>query len=40
MSPNLLPDYIEARDGKIVSGGHFDSDWNLPAGRRDSSRGF
>jgi len=40
MSPNLLPDYIEVRDGKIVSGGHFDSDWNLPAGRRDFSRGF
>jgi pimeloyl-ACP methyl ester carboxylesterase len=25
----LLPDYIEVRDGKIVSGGHFDSDWRL-----------
>ena len=24
---NQLPDYLEAKDGKIVSGGHFDNDW-------------
>jgi hypothetical protein len=23
----LLPDYVWVKDGKIVSGGHFDSDW-------------
>jgi pimeloyl-ACP methyl ester carboxylesterase len=27
MPLNLLPDYVQLRDGKIVSGGHFDSDW-------------
>ena len=27
MPINLLPDYLEANDGKIVSGGHFDNDW-------------
>jgi enterochelin esterase-like enzyme len=26
---NLLPDYIRVKDGKVVSGGHFDSDWKL-----------
>jgi pimeloyl-ACP methyl ester carboxylesterase len=25
----LLPDYVWVKDGKIVSGGHFDSDWRL-----------
>jgi len=25
----LLPDYVRVKDGKIVSGGHFDSDWKL-----------
>jgi pimeloyl-ACP methyl ester carboxylesterase len=24
----LLQDYVRVKDGKIVSGGHFDSDWN------------
>jgi len=24
---NLLPDYLEAKDGRIVSGGHFDNNW-------------
>ncbi len=24
---NLLPDYVEAKDGQISSGGHFDNDW-------------
>lgn len=23
----LLPDYLRVKDGKIISGGHFDSDW-------------
>lgn len=27
MPLNLLPDYVRVKDGKIVSGGHFDSDW-------------
>ena len=30
----LLPDYIQVNDGKIASGGHFDSDWDLPSGAR------
>ncbi len=25
----LLPDYVRVKEGKIVSGGHFDSDWKL-----------
>jgi len=25
----LLPDYLRVKEGKIVSGGHFDSDWKL-----------
>ena len=25
----LLPDYLWVKDGKITSGGHFDSDWKL-----------
>jgi pimeloyl-ACP methyl ester carboxylesterase len=29
MALNLLPDYVEVKDGKVVSGGHFDNDWNL-----------
>jgi hypothetical protein len=24
---NLLPDYVEVKDGKIASGGHFDNEW-------------
>jgi hypothetical protein len=24
-----LPDYVWVKDGKIISGGHFDSDWNI-----------
>jgi pimeloyl-ACP methyl ester carboxylesterase len=27
----LLPDYLRVKDGTIVSGGHFDSDWRLSA---------
>jgi hypothetical protein len=23
----LLPDYVRVKDGKVVAGGHFDSDW-------------
>ena len=26
---NLLPDYVEVKDTKIVAGGHFDSDWQI-----------
>jgi hypothetical protein len=29
MPLGLLPDYVRVKDGKIVSGGHFDSDWRL-----------
>jgi pimeloyl-ACP methyl ester carboxylesterase len=29
MPLNLLPDYVAVKDGKVASGGHFDSDWNL-----------
>jgi len=25
----LLPDYLWVKDGKIISGGHFDSDWKV-----------
>lgn len=25
----LLPDYVWVKDGKIITGGHFDSDWKL-----------
>ncbi|MCI0408009.1 MAG: hypothetical protein L0191_05490 [Acidobacteria bacterium] len=28
---NLLPDYALVKEGKIVSAGHFDSDWKLKA---------
>src|SRR5262249_46363276 len=27
----LLPDHLRVKDGTIVSGGHFDSDWKLVA---------
>ncbi len=27
MPLNLLPDYLVVKDGKVASGGHFDSDW-------------
>ena len=27
MPLNLLPDYVSVMDGKIISGGHFDSNW-------------
>jgi enterochelin esterase-like enzyme len=27
MPLNLLPDYVVVKDGKVTSGGHFDSDW-------------
>lgn len=29
MPLNLLPDYLLVKDGKVTSGGHFDSDWKL-----------
>jgi hypothetical protein len=29
MPLNLLPDYVQVKDGKVASGGHFDSEWNL-----------
>ena len=29
MPLNLLPDYVQVKDGKIVSGGHFDNEWKL-----------
>jgi hypothetical protein len=29
MPLGLLPDHVRVKDGKIVSGGHFDSDWRL-----------
>jgi endo-1,4-beta-xylanase len=29
MPLNLLPDYVEVRDGKVASGGHFDDEWNM-----------
>lgn len=31
---NLLPDYVEVQDGKIASGGHFDSDWKIAAAQK------
>ena len=31
MPLSLLPDHVRVKDGKIVSGGHFDSDWRLGA---------
>jgi len=31
MPLSLLPDHVRVKDGKIVSGGHFDSDWKLSA---------
>jgi hypothetical protein len=29
MPLNLLPDYVEVKDGRVAKGGHFDSDWKL-----------
>ncbi len=29
MPLNLLPDYVEVKDGKVASGGHFDNEWSL-----------
>jgi enterochelin esterase-like enzyme len=29
MPLNLLPDYVAVKDGRVASGGHFDSDWKL-----------
>ena len=29
MPLNLLPDYMTVKDGKVASGGHFDSDWQM-----------
>lgn len=31
MPLSLLPDHLRVKDGKVVSGGHFDSDWKLGA---------
>jgi hypothetical protein len=31
MPIGLLPDYLKVKDGQIVAGGHFDSDWKLGA---------
>jgi hypothetical protein len=30
----MLPDYVSVKEGKIVSGGHFDNHWNLESDRR------
>ena len=29
MPLTLLPDYVRVKDGRVLSGGHFDSDWKL-----------
>ena len=29
MPLQLLPDHVRVKDGKVVSGGHFDSDWQM-----------
>ena len=29
MPLNLLPDYVEVKDGQVLSGGHFDNEWKL-----------
>jgi hypothetical protein len=29
MPLNLLPDYVEVKDGRVATGGHFDNDWKL-----------
>ena len=29
MPLNLLPDYVEVKDGRVARGGHFDNDWKL-----------
>jgi hypothetical protein len=29
MPLNLLPDYLEVKDGQVVKGGHFDNEWKL-----------
>jgi hypothetical protein len=26
---NLLPDYVEVKDARIVAGGHFGNDWKI-----------
>jgi pimeloyl-ACP methyl ester carboxylesterase len=31
MPIGLLPDYLKVKDGQIIAGGHFDSDWKLGA---------
>jgi len=31
MPLSLLPDYVEVKDGRVASGGHFDNEWNLRA---------
>ena len=32
MPLNLLPDYVAVKDGKIISGGHFDNQWRTNSG--------
>lgn len=29
MPLNLLPDYLEVKDGRVAKGGHFDNEWKL-----------
>jgi hypothetical protein len=29
MPLNLLPDYVQVKDGRVAAGGHFDNDWKL-----------
>ena len=29
MPLNLLPDYVEVKEGRVASGGHFDNEWKL-----------
>jgi pimeloyl-ACP methyl ester carboxylesterase len=31
MPLNLLPDYVQVKGAKIVSGGHFDNEWKAPS---------
>jgi hypothetical protein len=29
MPLNLMPDYLEVKEGRVAKGGHFDNDWKL-----------
>jgi hypothetical protein len=31
---NLLPDYVQVKEGKVISGGHFDNEWTTGAAGR------